>query len=98
MFMTEFEEVPLGKKIFHVSYEEMIDPDNFQEKCPGCGGEEAAHKLLITITEVSVGEERTAVELSPQMLGKLERALRRKMVSEGALVTEKLGCNVCRPS
>jgi len=92
---AEHEDISLDKKDYSVFYTEAIDPKNCGVKCPKCKRKKSAFGILIEIKKVLFGDDEKEIELTAEIKLKMERAVRRKLVVDGSLVTQKLSCEDC---
>lgn len=85
------EEVQIGNKAYTVYFQKEVDPKNHGVRCPNCSKDEA-FRAIITIAEVIESDTQVPIGLTYAVKRNTEAELRRKLVNEGHLVTEELGC------
>ena len=93
-------EVKIGGKYYKVYYAELLDPDPYKGKCPTCLRSNAAHRIdlqISTVEDSNTGELVLGELVSPDdgFRKRVERALRKKLVESGSLVTRDLFCENC---
>ncbi len=83
-------EVPVDGRLYYVTSSAMPDETGF--RCPRCKRMSAC-SLIFTFTEILMGEGLQRVGLAQEMVDKIERVIRRRLVREGDIVTYTRACD-----